>query len=309
MIISASYRTDIPAFYGDWFLGRLRAGYVRVRNPYSGQPSRIDLRGESVAGIVFWTRNFGPLLSALDELKAYGRPFLVQYTITANPRAIEAAVIDPRKAVEQVRRLADTVHPRCPVWRYDPIVATSLTGADFHRRNFERLAAALEGAVDEVVISFAQIYKKSQRNLDSAGARHGFGWSDPDDESKLALGRDLLAIAGAHGMTLSVCTQPQYQMPGAAEARCIDARRLGEIGGAPLQVKLKGNRPGCACYESRDIGEYDTCPHGCAYCYAVRHRRLAIERYRTHDPAADSLIPLQPAPAAVLPLFDDPAEG
>ncbi len=304
MIISASYRTDIPAFYAEWFFARLQAGRVLVRNPYSGQAITVDLRPASVTGFVFWTRNFGPVLRRLPDLLGFGRPFTVQFTVTGYPRALEAAVIDPLQAVAQIRRLSAEVHPLCPVWRYDPIVFSSATPPDFHLANFERLAAQLEGATDEVVVSFAQIYRKTRRNLDAAARLHGLEWYDPPDEAKLRLVSQLAAIARSRGIGLTVCTQPQYLAPGAVEARCIDSRRLSRIAGAPLQVPLKGNRPGCACHESRDIGEYDTCPHGCAYCYAVRHRRLALARYRAHRPEDESLLPLAPAgPASPLPLF------
>jgi DNA repair photolyase len=57
-----------------------------------------------------------------------------------------------------------------------------------------------------------------------------------------------------------------------------------------LAARQKGNRPGCLCAESRDIGAYDSCPHGCAYCYAVRHRDRALTNYRNHDPAAERLL-------------------
>jgi hypothetical protein len=290
VVISASYRTDIPAFYAEWLLARLAAGFATVINPYSGEPQRVDLRPAAVAGIVFWTRNFSPLLRHLATLNGFGRPWVVQFTVTGAPSAIEPAVIPPEAAIEQIRRLAGEVHPLTPVWRYDPIVTTSLTPPDFHRANFERLATRLEGATDEVVVSFAQIYQKSRRNLDLAGQKGGFSWSDPDDEVKLALCADLTAIAAAHGMRLSVCSQPHYLAPGAATARCIDARRLEQIAGYRLQIPERGNRPGCACHASRDIGAYDSCPHGCAYCYAVRSRRLALEHYRAHRPDGESLI-------------------
>jgi hypothetical protein len=304
MIISASYRTDIPAFYAEWFLRRLEAGRARVRNPYSGKPAWVDLRPGQVTGIVFWTRNFGPLLQHLEALKAFGRPFVTQFTVTGYPRSVEAAVIEPEKAIRQIRRLSGEVHPQCAVWRYDPILFTSELTADFHRRNFESLAARLAGAVDEVVISFAQIYRKSERNLNVAAGRAGFAWRDPSAEEKLALVPDLCAMAEARGMRLTVCTQPEFVTGGAGEARCVDVRRLSAIAGCALEAPISGNRPGCACHQSRDIGEYDTCPHGCAYCYAVRHRALAMQRYKEHDPMADSLIPIAPEPPPVLPLFD-----
>lgn len=304
MIISASYRTDIPAFYSDWFFGRLEAGYCRVKNPYSGRPLRIDLRPESVTGFVFWTRNFGPCLRRVAELQAFGRPFVVQFTVTNYPKSLEAAVIDPRKAVEQIRRLSSEVHPKCPVWRYDPIVFSDGTSLEFHRRNFAELAAKLDGSVDEVTVSFATIYQKSERNLDAAAERHKFEWSDPDHSTKSSLLEELSGIAAAHGMSLTICTQPQFLSSQVEEARCVDARRLSAIAGFNLDVRLKGNRPGCACHESRDIGAYDTCPHGCVYCYAVRHRDVALARYKVHDPAADALIPLEPEQPSILPLFE-----
>ncbi|MBI5282765.1 MAG: DUF1848 domain-containing protein [Candidatus Solibacter usitatus] len=303
MIISASYRTDIPAFYSQWFFNRLRAGWCRVRNPYSGKPARVDLRPESVTGFVFWTRNFAPVLARAAELHACGRPYVVQFTITGYPRTLETAVIPPAAAVDQIRRLSVEVHPLCPVWRYDPIVFSSETTPDFHRRNFASLAAALEGASTEVVVSFAQIYAKSRRNLDAAAARHGLQWHDPDDSVKIALADELAQTAASRGMKLTICTQPRYLSPASAEARCVDARRLSAIAGLPLAVPLKGNRPGCACHESRDIGEYDTCPHGCAYCYAVRNRPLALRRYKAHDPDGDSLLPLPPEPSPASDLF------
>ena len=303
MIVSASYRTDIPAFYAEWFLRRLDEGFALVRNPYSAQMYRVDLRPQRVTGFVFWTRNFGPLLERLDRLRAFGRPFVVQFTITDYPRQIEPAVIPSEKAVAQMHRLAREVHPLCPVWRYDPVLFTSLTPTEFHEQNFARLAAALEGAVDEVVISFAQIYAKSRRNLDAAARRHGFTWTDAPDDAKRELAERLALLARRHGMRLTVCSQPEYLAPGAEEARCVDVRRLARISGEPLEAPLKGNRPGCACHESRDIGEYDTCPHGCLYCYAVRHRRVALARYRAHDPASPSLLPLAEEPPAPLPLL------
>lgn len=303
MIVSASYRTDIPAFYAEWFLRRLDEGFALVRNPYSAQMYRVDLRPQRVTGFVFWTRNFGPLLEHLDRLRAFGRPFVVQFTVTDYPRQIEPAVIPAERAVAQMHRLAREVHPLCPVWRYDPVLFTSLTPPAFHLDNFARLAERLEGAADEVVISFAQIYAKSRRNLDAAARRHGFSWKDPARGEKLALAAELAAVAQAHGMRLTVCSQPEYLAPGAEEARCVDVRRLARISGEPLEAPLKGNRPGCACHESRDIGEYDTCPHGCLYCYAVRHRRVALARYRTHDPASPSLLPLDGEPPGPLPLL------
>jgi hypothetical protein len=291
VIISASYKTDIPAFYGEWFLNRLRAGSCKMVNPYGRQIYQVSLRPEDVEGFVFWTRNAGPFLPALAEVRQRGFPFLVQYTITGYPRALEHSVVLAARSVEHMKRIAGEFGPRVAVWRYDPVVLTSLTSPDFHRRNFAELARQLEGATDEVVISFAQIYKKTRRNLDAAASEHGFDWADPPGEAKLALAGDLVAIAAAYGMQLSTCSQNQYLTPGARPARCVDAERLGEVAGMRLHALRKGNRPDCECYQSRDIGDYDTCPHGCVYCYAVQDQPLALERFRRHNPAGEFLFP------------------
>ena len=289
MIVSASYRTDIPAFYGDWFRNRLRVGSCRVANPYGGPAYEVPLIGQGVDGFIFWTKNIGPFLPVLSELREAGTPFIVQYTITGYPTELERAVTDAGRAVEHCRGLSDAYGGRTVVWRYDPILITDLTPADWHRAMFRQLAGALAGSCDEVVTSFAQIYRKTERNLAAAAREHGFRWVDPGDEEKRALLADLAEIATGHGMALTLCTQPQLQVSGAAASRCIDADRLSDVAGRPIAARTRGNRPGCLCAESRDIGAYDTCPHGCVYCYAVRHRDVARRAFKTHDPDAEML--------------------
>ena len=289
MIISASYRTDIPAFYGDWFRNQLKKGFCRVANPYGGQAYEVPLRGPTVDGFVFWTKNIGPFRPVLDELKADGAPFVVQYTITGYPTALEQAVTHADRAAGHCQALAGRFGRRSLVWRYDPILVTDLTPADWHRTTFRALAGALAGHCDEVVTSFAQIYRKTERNLAAAAGRHGFGWRDPEDGEKRALLTDMAEIAATHGMALTLCTQPHLQVEGTAPSRCIDADRLSDVAGRPIRARQKGNRPGCLCAESRDIGAYDTCPHGCVYCYAVRHRDAARRAFRSHDPEAEML--------------------
>lgn len=306
MIVSASYKTDIPAFYGDWFMARLRAGFCRVENPYGGAPFRVELMPEAVSGLVFWTRNIEPFAAALDEIGRRGMPFVVQFTATGYPRALEASVIGRRRAVAQIEGLAGRHGPRAVVWRYDPVLLSDPTPAAWHLENFAALAAALEGAVDEAVISFAHIYRKTRRNLDRASRQSGFGWRDPGLEEKRALADQLAGIAAGHGMALTVCAQPDIIGGGATPARCIDAGRLSDVAGYPIAAKEKGNRPGCLCHQSRDIGAYDTCPHGCVYCYAVSDRARAQARHKAHDPAGEFLFPPGRADALVL---RDAADG
>ncbi|MEI6559950.1 MAG: DUF1848 domain-containing protein [Rhodospirillaceae bacterium] len=290
MIVSASYRTDIPAFYGRWFMNRLAAGWVGVVNPHGGPPARISLLAADVEGFVFWSRNLEPFAEALQAVAALGQPFTLQVTATGYPRALERSTIAAERAVAQMRALRARWGPRALVWRYDPILFSSLTPAGWHESNFAGLARALEGACDEVVVSVAQPYRKTARALDAAARAHGFSWRDPPGDEKRDLVARLAGIAAGHGMALTLCTQPGLTgIPGTGPAVCIDAVRLSEVAGRPIAARRKGNRPGCACFESRDIGAYDSCSQGCAYCYAVSSAAAARSRLRAHDAAAESL--------------------
>lgn len=281
MIISASYRSDIPAFHGEWFLAALAAGEVAVANPYSQRPYRVDLRPEAVDGYVFWTRNARPFMRALASVAAQDKPFVVQYTILGYPRAIDTNVIDQRLAIDNARAIAETYGKRVVVWRYDPILLTPATETQWHRANFTRQADALAGITDEVVVSFAQLYAKSARNL----AKAGVTWRVPEPQEQAGLIADLRAIAAERAIALSLCTQPDLAI--APAARCIDAARLADIAGRPVAAATKGNRPGCLCAESRDIGAYDSCVHGCRYCYAVADHDAVRRRLRAgRQPAA-----------------------
>lgn len=291
MIISASYKTDIPTFYGEWFINRLRAGYCMTVNAYNQHNSRIDLARESVDGFVFWTKNIGPFLKYLPEIKSRGYPFVVQHTVNGYPRELEFSVIDARKSIENLKRLAGEYGAKSVVWRYDTILFTSITPVDFHRNNFERLAKSLKGVVDEVVISFAQLYKKTQRNMEWAAKEFEFSWNKdtPPFDQKLIFAQELMEIARSQGIKLAVCAQKEFTVSGIEEAHCVDIHRLESVGACSISAKIKGNRPDCACFMSRDIGEYDTCPHGCVYCYAVQNRELAQVRFKEHDPQGEFL--------------------
>ena len=290
MIVSASYRTDIPAFYGQWFGRRLAAGSCRVSNPYGGPASEVSLRPADVDGFLFWTRNAGPFLETLGQVAHQGSPFVVQYTLTGYPRALEPAVPGRQTSLQAMAAISRTYGQRSLVWRYDPILITSLTPPAWHRANFADLARGLVGITDEVVLSFAHIYAKTRANTERAAAQHGFSWCDPDPSEKRELLIDLAAIGHEQGLSVSLCSQPDLLGPGLAAARCIDVARLSDLAGRALKGRTKGNRPGCLCAESRDIGAYDSCPQGCVYCYAVLRPDHAIGRLRAHDPDSPFLI-------------------
>ena len=302
MIVSASHRTDIPAFYGEWFRRRLAAGFALSVNPFGGRPYRVGLAPGKADGFVFWTRNaarFGP---ALADVHARGLPFVVQHTITGYGRALDRFVPAAAPMSRTVHEIAETYGRDAVVWRYDPVVWTDATDPRFHRSNFRRLAETMAEAVNEVVFSFVHPYARTRRNLDAAAKRAGFRWRDPCDGDKRALLSELAVDAVAFGMRPTLCAQPHLLAAPLTPARCVDAPRLNRVAaamGAPaVTAPEHGNREGCACHRSRDLGAYNTCPHGCVYCYAVNDPRRAAEQARRHDPSGETLVPL---PAALHP--------
>lgn len=284
MIVSASYRTDIPAFFADWFRARLADGVCEVKNPYGGKPYRVSLAAPECDGFVFWTRNAAPFSAAFDDVAALGLPFVVQFTVTGYPRALDAHTLRADDTVAQIRALSAKFGPRAVVWRYDPVLLTSLTPPDWHRENFAELARDLADAVDECVVSFAQIYRKTERRLRAAAEADGFDWRDPDDAEKRRILAGLAEVAADSGMATTVCSQPALTAPPLAAARCIDAARLSDVAGRAIAARAKGNRECCLCAESRDIGAYDSCAHGCVYCYAVSDHGRAAAQVRTGAP-------------------------
>lgn len=232
----------------------------------------MSLQADDVDGFIFWTRNARPFRDGLAAARRRG-PFVVQYTVTGFPEALERGVPPAAHAIQEIRRIVDAYGPGTVVWRYDPVIWTDLTGPAFHRENFGRLAEALAGTVDEVTLSAATLYAKSRRNL----RRHApdLAVEDPSDAAKAELLAELGGIAAGHGMTPTICSQPHLLAGPLRPAKCVDAERLARIGGAPFRAKRKGNRPGCECAESRDIGRYDSCAHGCLYCYAVNDHEKA----------------------------------
>jgi len=290
MIVSASRRTDIPAFYARWFMNRLRAGFCQVRNPFNAaQVTRVSLAPEDVTAIVFWTRDPGPLMPYLPEILAMGHQPFFLHTLLDNPRALDPKCPRPETALPTFASLAASLPGRV-TWRYDPVVLTAATPADWHRHTFERLAAALEGQTDRVMVSLLEPYRKIAKRM-AALAEAGCGELPPEREAVLRLFVDLRDMAAARNMRLYTCSQPElFEAAGIAAGRCIDpgwiAARTGRSvpdGRDPCQ------RGRCGCASSKDIGAYDTCLFGCAYCYATSSFARARAAFARHDPDAPSL--------------------
>ena len=283
MIINTGQRTDIPAFYAEWFANRLREGFVCVRNPYDPQQvSRYRLDPSVVDVIGFCTKNPAPMFPYRELLRDYGQYWFV--TITPYGRDIEPNVPDKRRLLEDFRTLSDTVGVDAVGWRYDPIFLSDKYTAAYHLRAFAQIAAALEGSTKTAVISFIDLYPKVRRNFPEA--------REVPREQRLALGKEMIQIASAHGMTLKPCAEGDELAPYGAD--CGGCMRIGDYEkaiGKRLRVpKRKGARAACACYLSCDIGAYNTCQHLCWYCYANADPEMVLSQSRLHDPLSPFLI-------------------
>jgi hypothetical protein len=272
VIVSVSRRSDVPAHQADWFLERLRAGFVEVPNPYNPrQLSRVSLAPGDVDVFVFWTRDargFGP---ALDEVEARGIPCVVLHTLTPYGADLEPGGLPEAERLESCLRLSDRLGPERVAWRYDPIVLGSRWDPDFHRRAFSRLARALEGRCRRVIVSLADYYRKVERRLRPLEATGGTFLRAPlASPAARALLSELPAVAAGCGLVLQSCAAPEELAGlGIPAGACIDAAWLGALLGRELGAgKDPGQRPRCRCARSRDIGRHGPCPTGCLYCYA-----------------------------------------
>jgi len=279
-IISASRRTDIPAFYSEWFARRLAEGAVDVKNPYSGRVYHISLKSQDLHSIVFWSKDFSPLIKRLAEVEKATKNLFFQFTVTAVPKALERRTPAPEAAMEDFLYLAARYSPANLVWRFDPIVLTDKVLFDHYINEFDRYAAKLKGAVRECYISFAEPYKKVVRNF----KRTGHTLLDTPEEVKREYAERLAVVAEGYGIRVSACCNDFLLSDKIGKASCIDGERLSRLfGDLEVDTTPTPTRKSCACTRSIDIGAYDTCPHGCAYCYANNDHKKAWDFLKMHD--------------------------
>lgn len=292
MIISASRRTDIPAFYSEWFMNRVRAGYCLVPNPYNrAQVSRVSLQPVDVDVIVFWTRNPRPLFSRLAELDDSGYRYCFLVTLMDNPRQIDPGSPPVEAALQNFRGLSERIGPERVVWRYDPIFLSSITDSSFHERAYSQIARTLKGFTTRSVVSVAQPYRKIRKRLHELG-RQGIEILPHVEGALSPLMRALAETASMNGMEIRSCAGGHdMRQDGIEPGRCVDDEVISRVFGLDLDVgKDPRQRKDCGCVVSKDIGMYDSCPCGCIYCYATTSFEQARENYRMHDPRGPSML-------------------
>ena len=276
-IISASRRTDIPAFHSEWFMNRVREGYVMVRNPVVHDVvHRIDLRPQNVDCLSFISKDPRPMERYIDELSEQYE-LMFQITITPYDSRLEPNVPDVDTVIDSFIRLSERIGKARMLWRYDPVVIDNIYDIDHHRDSFGYIADRLKGHTERCIFSFLSMYEKTM---------HIQGMRLASMEERGSFVRAVKDIATDDGMELTSCCIELKEL-GIINRGCIDARLLTEQN-IPFEGGSSYNRDGCLCVRNIDIGAYDTCLHDCIYCYANDPNR-STRSSRTYDPRSEML--------------------
>ena len=278
-ILSASRRTDIPTYYGKWFMNRLREGSFMTRNSYNQKLSKYNFTKDDIDCIVFWTKNPIPFLQYVPELQAY--PHYFQFTLTGYDRDLEAGLPDKEKLLEAFSNLYQMGSHI--IWRYDPIVFTDKYTADWHINTFRKYAETLQGKTDRCVISFVDLYNHLGSN---SGMQTPLNQSDFDLNQ---FAKTISDIARENGMQVYTCAEiVDLSFCGIQKGKCIDPDYIEKITGKTIELgKDKAQRKECGCIESIEMGAYNTCHNGCKYCYACPNKALTdtcLTRYDVNSP-------------------------
>lgn len=283
MIINTGMRTDIPAFYSEWFANRLKEGYVYVRNPFHPQSiTKYILNEEVVDCIGFCTKNPSPMFRYMDLLKGYGQYWFV--TITPYGKDIEPHVKDKHVLLDNFKQLSNIVGKDNIGLRYDPIFLTEKYNVDYHLRAFETIVSSLAGYTHTCVISFVDLYAKVMKNFPEV--------KEVTVEEQLYLGKQMIQIAQKYGMVLKPCAEGNLlKSYGADTDGCMTKEVYEKAVGCRMKFpSISDNRSTCHCYITADIGAYNSCMHLCRYCYANYSKALVQQNYAQHDPTSPILI-------------------
>lgn len=279
MILSVSRRTDIPNYYSEWFLNRIREGYLYVRNPMNAhQISKIIVSPELVDCIVFWTKNPEPMLDRLDELDAYDYYF--QFTLTGFGSDIEYNIPNKKTSMIPIfQKLSHKIGRDRVIWRYDPIIFTDQYNSGYHLKAFEQIAKELSGYTCKCVISFVDIYAKNKENMKALNSLFLTG------SDLTTFGKELVLIAENYDMKVAACAEAvDLSSCGIEKNCCIDKDLIEKITGSKIQATKDPNqRKECGCIESIEVGTYNTCRNGCRYCYANESPERVSQNCKLYD--------------------------
>jgi DNA repair photolyase len=314
VIISASRSTDIPAFYSEWLMNRLGAGYCVWTNPFNGNPQYVSFK--KARFFIFWSKNPKPMLPRLSELDRYKVGYYFQFTLNDYDKEdYEPSVSSVASRVETFKKLSDHVGPSRVIWRFDPLLITDSFTVDNLLGRIEALLKILHDHTEKLVFSFADIdaYQKVGRNL----KRLGVSAREFTETEMNTVAKQIGLMAREYGITAATCAEKiDLSKYGVEQNRCIDDELIAKLCpndpellaflGRPPQLELllntrtesskkapnlkdPGQRPACGCVMSKDIGSYNTCPHLCVYCYANASSASVKSKFREHDSESESV--------------------
>ena len=288
MILSVSRRTDIPAFYTEWFMNRLHEGYLYVKNPMNAnQISKVIITPEVVDCIIFWSKNPNPLIDRLDEIDALGYKYYFQFTVTPYDNTIEKALPDKSVIMKTFMQLSNKIGKDKVVWRYDPIILNDEFTIEYHIDAFGDMMSKLSGYTEECIISFVDPYNKTKRHMGDHFTR------EISEIEMHIIAREFSKIAVKSKIELKTCAEKiELEEYGIDHASCIDRKRIESIINCHLSDKIKNDnqRDNCKCIQCIDIGAYNTCKNNCLYCYATFNQEEVVKNNKLHNPNSALLV-------------------
>lgn len=282
MIINTGSRTDIPAFFSEWFLNRIKEGFVYSRNPFNNDIYRYELDSKTVDVLCFCTKNPRSMLRNIEDLNDFNQFWFV--TITPYGKDIEVNVPKYKNVIKSFKELSEVLGPQKVAWRYDPIFISEKYDLDFHIDKFGQMASELEGFTNDCTISFIDLYKKVLRNFPEV--------NEVNRKEQLTIGENFAKIAKEYDFNMKTCVEGTLlDQFGFDSSGCMTKEVLEKAIGFNLKVpKGKYIIRDCNCLFGRDIGAYNTCLHGCKYCYANSNIKLVRKNQKLHNPSSPLLI-------------------
>lgn len=285
MIISVSRRTDIPAFYSNWFFNRLKEGEVFIRNPFNkNQISKVILDKNMVDIFVFWTKDPLNMIKRLDELEGYNYYF--QFTLNSYRNDIERNLRPKNEIIKTFIQLSKRIGKERVIWRYDPIFLNNYYTKEYHYKWFEEIAKRLQGYTEKVVISFIDIYKETKKNFQLLKLY------EITEKDMIEIAKRLVEIGKKYNIQIESCGENiDLQQVGVSKGACIDCKLISKLTGISEKIYRKDNmRESCKCVKSIDIGEYNSCNHNCVYCYANYNSAVINKNIEKHIESEKILI-------------------
>ncbi|MDE7476636.1 MAG: DUF1848 domain-containing protein [Lachnospiraceae bacterium] len=287
MILNTGSRTDIPAYYSEWFFNRIREGYVLVRNPYyPAQVTKYFLNPEVIDVMVFCTKNPLPMLDKSSVLETVLSGFDTFWFVTITPYEtdIEPFVPEKEQVMDSFQRLSKMTGKQRISWRYDPIFITEKYSVDYHIKQFSTMSKFLSAYTSQCVVSFIDLYEKTKKNF-----RNIRSVTRQEQEQLITAFSE---IAKENEMQIHLCCENVELTRQNVDADgCMSKSVLEKALGCKLDVpQKKMARKECSCLLGADIGVYNTCGHGCLYCYANYDRTIVISNMKNHNPLSPFLI-------------------